>query len=207
MRHHARQMANSCLQIASISAPCRDLRLQFPLSTSDEKTQPIREEGTYDQIRTILFFVSLESCLLNARVRLVLGKPVNGFALKKRINYDSPCDMQYHGVYRYARRTKWLYVIVILREDVRSTRANKWNIRSLEASRRHASKSRRMAFLESHIGAKIPSRIKNAVGNGSRIIIAVQWRKRRPDCEVPSVVLCQVLLVPSHVLFPLTAPI
>ena len=37
MRHHARQMANSCLQIASISAPCRDLRLQFPLSTSDEK--------------------------------------------------------------------------------------------------------------------------------------------------------------------------
>jgi hypothetical protein len=37
MRHHARQMANSCLQIASISAPCRDLRLQFPLSTSGEK--------------------------------------------------------------------------------------------------------------------------------------------------------------------------
>lgn len=35
MRH--RQMANSCLQIASISAPCRDLRLQFPLSTLDEK--------------------------------------------------------------------------------------------------------------------------------------------------------------------------
>lgn len=37
MRHHARQMANSCLQIASISAPCRDLRLQFPLSSSGEK--------------------------------------------------------------------------------------------------------------------------------------------------------------------------
>lgn len=37
MRHHARQMANSCLQIASISAPCRDLRLLFSLSISDEK--------------------------------------------------------------------------------------------------------------------------------------------------------------------------
>lgn len=36
MRHHTRQMANSCLQIASISAPCRDQRLQFPLSTLDE---------------------------------------------------------------------------------------------------------------------------------------------------------------------------
>lgn len=36
MRHHTRQMANSCLQIASISAPCRDQRLQFPLSILDE---------------------------------------------------------------------------------------------------------------------------------------------------------------------------
>lgn len=31
-QRHARQMANSCLQIASISAPCRGPRLQFPLS-------------------------------------------------------------------------------------------------------------------------------------------------------------------------------
>jgi len=47
VRHHARQMANSCLQIASISAPCRDLRLQFPLSTSDEKKEfARREEGS-----------------------------------------------------------------------------------------------------------------------------------------------------------------
>lgn len=29
-QRHARQMANSCLQIASISAPCRGPRLQFP---------------------------------------------------------------------------------------------------------------------------------------------------------------------------------